>query len=262
MEAGTRTLSLGRRRLMVVRDIQAKSILSDSKIYEYALNAYTGCEHGCSYCYARFMRRFTGHREPWGEFVDAKTNAPDLLAHEIGKKKRGTVWVSGVCDPYQPLEARYGLTRGCLEILVGHQWPVHIQTRSSLVLRDMDILRGAVDLEVGLTVTTADDEIRKLFEPRAPAIDERLTALDELHRAGIRTYAMIAPLLPGAEDLARLLADRVDHVLVDRMNYDHGNWVYRKYGLSAARSDGFFHQAAQGLAQGFRSRGIPCRIVF
>ena len=90
----------------VVREICAKSILSPSKIYPWVINPYTGCQHGCSYCYARFMKRVTGHREPWGEFVDVKINAPEVLRVEIKKKRRGRVWVSGVCDPYQPLEAQ------------------------------------------------------------------------------------------------------------------------------------------------------------
>jgi DNA repair photolyase len=247
---------------MIVRETQAKAILSVSKVYDYALNPYTGCEHACSYCYARFMKRFTGHREPWGEFVDAKMNAPDLLAIEIGRKKRGTVWVSGVCDPYQPLEARYRLTRDCLAILARHDWPVRVQTRSPLVLRDVDILKEVQDLEVGLSVTTADDSIRSLFEPRAPAIGERLRALEELHRAGITTFAMIAPMLPGAEDLASLLAGKVDHVLVDRMNYGYGNWVYRKHLLEDKRADGFFERTARELSCNFAELEIPCRVVF
>jgi DNA repair photolyase len=89
--------------MMIVREVQAKTILSVSKIHDYVVNPYTGCQHACSYCYASFMKRFTGHQEPWGEFVDAKINAPELLSKEILKKKVGTVWVSGVCDPYQPL---------------------------------------------------------------------------------------------------------------------------------------------------------------
>jgi DNA repair photolyase len=247
---------------VIVRETLAKAILSVSKIYDYALNPYTGCEHACSYCYARFMKRFTGHQEPWGEFVDAKMNAPDLLAIEIVRKKRGTVWVSGVCDPYQPLEARYLLTRDCLAILARYDWPVRVQTRSSLVLRDMDILKEMQDLEVGLSVTTADDSVRRLFEPRAPAIGERLRALDQLHKAGIRTFAMIAPMLPGAEDLGRLLAGKVDHVLVDRLNYDYANWVYRKQGLVEERSDGFFERAAEELSSSCAAQGISCRVVF
>jgi DNA repair photolyase len=247
---------------MIVRETQARSILSVSKIYDYALNPYAGCEHACSYCYARFMKRFTGHKEPWGEFVDARMNAPDLLAVEIHRKKRGTVWVSGVCDPYQPLEAHYELTRRCLEILVRSQWPIRVQTRSPLVLRDMDILKKAEDLEVGLTVTTADDRIRKLFEPRAPAIGDRLRALAELHQAGVRTFAMIAPLLPGAEDLGRLLAGKVDYVLVDRMNYHYGDWVYRKHGFKEELTDGFFLRTAAELASTCEELGIACRVVF
>jgi len=87
---------------MIVREIFAKSVLLKSQIYDYAINPYVGCSHSCRYCYAAFMRRFTGHREKWGEFVDVKINAPELLAGEIGRKRMGRVWVSGVCDPYFP----------------------------------------------------------------------------------------------------------------------------------------------------------------
>src|SRR5512138_3464481 len=177
---------------MIVRETQAKSILSASKIYPYVINPYTGCQHNCSYCYARFMKRFTGHREPWGEFVDVKVNAPDLLKREITRKKPDRVWMSGVCDPYQPLEGKYKLTRQCLEILAQNGWPVTIQTRSPLVLRDLDIITQGKGFEAGMSITTADDHIRSLFEPAAPPIEARVRALDELHQAGVRTFAMIA----------------------------------------------------------------------
>ncbi len=232
---------------LIVREIQAKTILSVSKVYPYVVNPYTGCQHGCSYCYARFMKRVTGHCEPWGEFVDVKINAADLLQREIRKKKKGRVWVSGVCDPYQPLEAHYRLTRQCLGILVSNSWPVIIQTRSPLVLRDLDIIRDAPDIEVGLSVTTADDRIRRLFEPHAPPIDERIQALDELHKAGIRTYAMIAPMLPGADGLAELLKGKTDYVLIDRMNYHYADSIYRKYGLEETLTDDFFIRTQQKL---------------
>jgi len=233
---------------LLVKEVLAKTILSRSKIYPYVVNPYTGCQHGCSYCYARFMKRVTGHKEPWGEFVDVKVNAADLLRREITKKERGRVWVSGVCDPYQPLEAAYKLTRHCLEILAQNNWPVVIQTRSPLVLRDMDIIRDARDFEVGLSITTADDRIRKLFEPGAPPIGDRIQALDELHRAGIRTYAMVAPVLPGAEGLADLLKGKIDYVLVDRMNYHYADWVYRKYGLEDRMGDDLFERTRQEFA--------------
>jgi len=246
---------------MIVKRIQAKSILSLSKVYDYVINPYIGCQHACSYCYARFMKRFTGHREPWGKFVDVKINAPDLLRVEINKKEQGRVWISGVCDPYQPLEVKYKLTRQCLEILAQNNWPVTVQTRSPLILRDIAILKGAKDFEVGLTITTMDDDMRKLFEPSAPPIKDRLNALGVLHRAGIRTYAMIAPMLPGAEGLAGVLKGNVDYIMVDRMNYNHARWVYRKYGLSDKLSDDFFNRTGRKLASACRESGIECCLV-
>jgi len=243
---------------MIIKEIQPKTVLSISKVYPYVINPYTGCQHNCSYCYARFMKRFSGHSEPWGQFVDVKIKAPDLLRLEITKKKPGRVWISGVCDPYQPLEAKYKLTRQCLEILVQNNWPVSVQTRSPLVLRDIDILKKGRDFEVGLSITTADDSIRKLFEPDAPPIENRVRALDELHRAGIRTYVMIAPMLPGAESLAEILVSKVDNVIVDRMNYHYADWLYRKYGLNDKMTDDFFYRTEQTLSATFAKFGISC----
>jgi DNA repair photolyase len=254
---------------MIVKEIQSKTILSRSQVYPYVVNPYTGCQFACSYCYARFMKRFTGHREPWGEFVDVKVNAPDLLRREIARKSPGRVWVSGVCDPYQPLEAKYRLTRQCLDILVQNGWPVAVQTKSPLVLRDMDILTQApkvenVDaVEVGFSLATADDSMRQLFEPHAPRIEDRVKALAELHRAGIRTYVMVAPMLPGAEGLPEMLGATagsviVDRVIIDRMNYHHADWVYRQNGLDDKNSDEFFDRTRQALAAGFATMGVRC----
>jgi DNA repair photolyase len=244
---------------MIVKEVHAKTILSSSKVYPYVINPYTGCQHHCTYCYARFMKRFTGHREPWGQFVDVKINAPDLLRKEITKKKPGKVWVSGVCDPYQPFEAKYLVTRKCLEILAQNDWSVVIQTRSPLILRDMDVLKRGKNFEAGLSITTADDRIRKIFEPNAPAIEERINALDSLHKAGIRTYAMIAPILPGVEDLAEMLAGKIDYVIIDRMNYNHADWVYRKYDLMDKKSDAYFDQTERLLSSAFAKLGISIR---
>lgn len=246
----------------IVREVWAKSVLSPSKVYDYAVNPYVGCAHACTYCYARFMRRFSGHKEPWGGFVDVKINAAYLLAKEILRKPRGTVWVSGVCDPYQPLEERYTLTRECVRVITAERWPLVVQTRSPLVVRDLDLLAGAPDVEVGLSITTADDEVRTLFEPLAPSIPARIEALTTLHEAGVTTFAMIAPLLPGAEELPQLLAGRVDHVLIDRMNYGYGTWVYRRHGLEDCRSDAYFEHTAGRLAGAFAALGVPSRIVF
>ncbi len=243
---------------MIVREMSARGILSRSKVYEYTINPYVGCQHACTYCYARFMKRFSGHKEPWGQFVDVKINAPDLLRKEVERKPAGRVWISGVCDPYQPIERKYELTKMCVEILIQHDWRITIQTRSTLVLRDLELLKGSATAEVGMTVTTGDDMIRRLFEPYAPPITERIRALGELHSAGIRTFAMIAPMLPKAEELVDILDGKVDYVLIDRMNYHHADWVYRKYQLERPS----LSLKSQELCSGFEKRGISCRVLF
>jgi DNA repair photolyase len=228
---------------MIVKEIEAKIILSKSQIYDYALNAYIGCQHQCVYCYAKFMKRFTGHREPWGAFVDVKVNAPELLARELKKKKqKGRVWMSGVCDAYQPLEKKYQLTRRCLEILIEDGWPVTIQTKSPLVLRDIDILKRSADIEVGFTITTADEKVRKIFEPGAPPVAKRIEALGTLHAEGIATFVMVAPMLPRAEGLAAMLQGKMDHVLIDRYNYHYADRAYKDHGMEQARSEDFFEE--------------------
>ncbi len=243
---------------MIIKEVFAKTILSESKIFPYVVNPYTGCQHNCSYCYARYMKRFTGHSEPWGQFVDAKVNAPDLLRKEILKKRKDRVWVSGVCDPYQPLEAKYHLSGQCLEIFAEHGWPVTVQTRSPLVLRDIDILKRGTDFNVGFSIGTADESIRTKFEPSAPPIRLRIDALAQLHAAGIKTFAMIAPILPGAEGLPELLFGHVDNVILDRMNYHHADWVYRRYGLEKFQTDEYFDEMEHFLRSRFHGVSIPC----
>ena len=247
--------------VMVIREIRSKSILSASKIYPFVINPYVGCQHGCSYCYARYMKKFTGHKEPWGTFVDVKINAAELLEKEIHRKKKAEVWISGVCDPYQPLEKKYRLTRQCLEILIREDWPVVIQTRSPLVLRDVDLLKRATSLEAGFSMPTADEGIRQLFEPAAPPLAERLEALAALHDAGIRTYAMIAPLLPGAEQLTEQLKGIVDYILVDRMNYHYADHIYRDNDLLEKKTEDYFTRASRQIRLECSRLGIECTIV-
>jgi DNA repair photolyase len=247
---------------MKLREITAKSILSKSQVYDYALNPYVGCQHECVYCYAKFMKRFTGHREKWGKFVDIKINAPELLAREVKRKKIGRVWISGVCDPYQPLEKQYMITKRCIDILSENNWPLTVQTKSDLVLRDIETLKKANESEVGFTITTGDEGIRKLFEPNAPPVSKRIEALAVLHSTGIRTFAMIAPILPGAEGLARRLTGKVNYVILDRLNYHYADWAYKKYGLSFASEDNFFSQKGKYLNKVFDKEGISCQVIF
>lgn len=247
---------------MEIKEILSKSILTSSKIYPYTINPYVGCQHACSFCYARYMKKFTGHKEPWGEFVDVKVNAPELLRKEILKKKKDTVWISGVCDPYQPLEIKYKITRECLKILIQNDWPIVIQTRSPLVIRDIDILKVAKSVKVVFSITTANEQIRKIFEPTSPTIPERINALAELHKLGIKTSAMIAPILPGAEKLISLLANSVDSIVIDRMNYHNANLIYKKYGFEEYISDEYFLRVSQQIKSDCSKLGINCDIIF
>jgi len=247
---------------MIIKEICAKSILSKSRVFDYTVNPYVGCEHGCTYCYARFMKRFTGHKEAWGKFVDVKVNAISLLKNEIKNKKVGRVWISGVCDPYQSLEKEYELTKGCLEVLLRYGWPVTIQTKSPLVLRDMESLTEFDEIEVGLTITTADENIRKIFEPKSPPVKQRIETLEKLHSEGVKTFAMIAPLLPKAEGLVAQLSGRVEYVLIDKMNYHYADWVYRRYKLEYAANDNFFTRKKLELANAFEKEGIPYQLLF
>lgn len=247
---------------MKIKEIKAKGILSKSKIFDYAVNPYVGCSHGCNYCYARFIRRFTGNMEPWGEFVNVKINASELLYMEIKKKKKGEVWVSGISDPYQPIEKRYRLTRRCLEILVRYGWPVTIQTKSNLVLLDLDLLEVSSNIQVFLTITTGNDKIRKIFEPYAPSVEERINTLRILYSEGIKTHVMIAPLLPGADELVDKLGRKVSSVLIDKMNYHYADWVYRKHGIEWAKEETFFRRKGEELKRLLEKEGIPCELLF
>jgi DNA repair photolyase len=158
---------------MDVTEIIVKSALVRSKIpgVDYVINPYLGCAHGCRYCYAVFMRRYSrGHSaSPWGSFVEVKVNLPDVLRAELHRKKQpGRALLASVCDPYQPVEARYRLTRTCLELLQGHGWGIDILTRSPLVSRDLDILQEMPNASIGFSIPTDDDRVRHILEPQAP----------------------------------------------------------------------------------------------
>jgi DNA repair photolyase len=187
------------------KEVQAKTILTKCGIpgIDYVVNPYTGCRFGCTYCYASFMGRFLQDKSisDWGNYVYAKTNAPELLKTELTKlKNKGKdleIFFSSVTDPYQGVEAKYELTRKCLQELIsyGFQGYVSILTKSDLVLRDVDLFKQ-LDCAVGLTVTSTDDSISRYFEKFAPNVNQRFAALEKLNSEGIQTYAFIGPLLP------------------------------------------------------------------
>jgi DNA repair photolyase len=248
---------------MKTREIRARSILSRSAIdgIDYCVNPYVGCSHGCTYCYASFMKRFTGHREPWGSFVDVKTNAPALLERELGKARRGTIMLSSVTDPYQPLEATFRVTRACLRVLAGSDFPVHILTKSPLVRRDVDLLKTFKDVRVGITITTGSEAVRRVFEPRTPPISARIEALERLHGEGLSTYAFIGPVLPlEPEALAARIAPFVERVLIDAMNYPTKTVaIYRRErGFEEWLDRSFVEAIMERLKKAFAPREVVC----
>jgi DNA repair photolyase len=251
---------------MKIREIISKAILTKTAIssFDYCINPYVGCGHGCRYCYASFMKRFTGHLEPWGEFVDVKVNAPQILRRQLKRARRGEVALSTVTDPYQPLEKRYKLTRGCLEALLEYQYPVNILTRSPLCLRDLDLFREFDEIEVGFSIGTHDEEVKKVFEPRSPSILSRVEALRALRKEGIRTYAFIGPMLPlDPAELAAMLDGLVAEVLIDRMNYPNKvKALYRKQEWGSYLEDNFFRTFGTDLRERLEKKGIAVSMIF
>ena len=220
------------KRMAVVSEICAKSILGKSGISDYCVNCYTGCLHSCIYCYARFMKRFSGHCEAWGEFLDIKVNAPELLAREVRRNPPGRVFVSSVCDGWQPAERKYELTRQCLRILLEAGYYAGILTKSSLVRRDLDIMRGCDNVELGMTITTMDEAIRRKIEPAASSSAERVETLRAGAEAGVKIYAFLGPFMPfltdTEEQLHRLIEEvsklPIEYAYVDKLNARPGVW--------------------------------------
>lgn len=189
--------------------------------WTHTLQPYVGCQFSCVYCYVREMpvQRANPYGLPWSAWISPKTNAPELLARAAarGRLAGARIFLSSVTDPYVPLERRLRLTRGCLEVLAAHPpAALLVQTRSPLVLRDAALLARIPGCAVSVTVTTADESVRRRLEPDSPSVRRRVETLAALRAAGVRTQAAVAPLLPGDPDaLASLLAPVADRVLVD-----------------------------------------------
>ncbi len=186
---------------MKIREIKAKSILSKTGLgTDYVINPYVGCMHGCIYCYARFMKRFTNHAEPWGHFVDVKINAADLIPENTDKYKGKSILMSSVTDAYHPIDIKYKLTRKILEKLVPLEPEINIITKSDLILRDVDLLKKFKKCLVTISLAFLDEKIRKQVEPFASSVEKRINALKELQRAGIKTAVFISPIFPEITD--------------------------------------------------------------
>jgi DNA repair photolyase len=247
---------------MQIREVHARTILSRSRITDYCINPYMGCAFGCVYCYAQLIIRKFHPNETWGSYLDIKVNAPELLEKEITKAKRGAVMLSSVTDPYQPLEQKYELTKRCLEILLKHDFPITILTKSPLVTRDIDLLKKFKDCTVGVSVTTNNDEIKNIFEPRTPNFATRIDTLKKLHDSGLNTYAFIGPMLPmNAKLVAESVAPHVNYVFIDKLNYPQ---LWRKVmeENKLQSDDGTFRKTRDELAAILKERGVKINALF
>lgn len=203
----------------IIRDIDVQSVMTRSSlpVGGYSVNPYVGCPHACKYCYASFMKRFTGHTEPWGTFLDVKHWKPITDPHKYDGQR---VVIGSVTDGYNPYEEHFQRTRRLLEQLRGTTAEIMICTKSDLVLRDLDLLRGFPRVTVSWSVNTLDETFRADMD-RAVSIERRLEAMRQVYEAGIRTVCFVSPIFPGITD-AETIIDRVrdicDLVWLENLN--------------------------------------------
>ncbi len=194
-----------------VREEHARSILTENDSpdipYRWSVNPYRGCQHACAYCYARRTHEYLdlGAGSDFDTQIFVKVNAPELLAAELRRRSwaREQIAFSGVTDCYQPLEARYQLTRRCLEVCKELPNPVGIVTKSCLITRDADVLaelqrRSAA--RVLFSITFADDATARRIEPHVPPPSRRFDAMRQLRAAGVPVGLIVAPVIPGLND--------------------------------------------------------------
>ncbi len=189
--------------------VKAKSIFTKTSLSgcDFTINQYVGCEHGCLYCYSRFMCRWKPYGK-WGTWVEVKENAPELVKWKYIK---GSVWMSSVSDPYQPIEKKLKLTRKVLENM-DKRIELAVQTKSNLILRDIDLFKKFKNIEIGLTINGFKGEIKKIFEPFSSTHKERLKTLKILKENNLRTYAFISPIIPELVDVKKVIEESRDFV--------------------------------------------------
>jgi len=215
---------------MKIKEVRAREIIVKSNLprASYVANPYTGCQFGCVYCYADFMRRWTGHaKDKWGEFVDVKENAVALI--EDKDYSDIDVLFSSVTDAYQPLERRYRLTRRLLEKLVEQnpQPSVGVLTKSALITRDIDVLKRFQECSIGFSFSTLNEKIRRILEPVASSVESRIQALRTVYDAKIRTYVFVSPIMPYLTDVELIvttLKPYASFFMFENLNVRGGLW--------------------------------------
>lgn len=205
--------------MVTIRDIDVKSVFTKSNlpVCDYSVNPYVGCTHACKYCYASFMKRFTNHSEPWGGFLDVKHWPAIADPHRYDGKE---LFIGSVTDPYNPQEEEYRRTRSLLEQLKGSGVKITIQTKSDLVLRDIDLIKSFPDARVGFSINTLDEGFKDDMD-KAASIGRRLEAMRRFHEAGVRTTCFISPIFPGITDVTAIIdrvKDRCNLVWLENLN--------------------------------------------
>ncbi|MCX7881403.1 MAG: radical SAM protein [Patescibacteria group bacterium] len=222
---------------MKINFIKAKTILVKSKLpaSDRVINPYNGCLFGCMYCYAAQIGRWKHPDEEWGSYLDVKINAAELLKNELKKlykrlktRNFGSIFFSSVTDPYLGLESKYQLTRKCLGVLVdfNYQGEVSILTKSPLVLRDVDFFKKIKKTEIGMTITSLNDQVSRFLEVKAPAVSLRFQALEKLSKEGLSTYAFVGPILPylvNKEKEIKNILDKLESIGVKKVWFEHLN---------------------------------------
>ncbi|MFW9987932.1 MAG: radical SAM protein [Candidatus Odinarchaeota archaeon] len=208
---------------MKIKFREAKNIITKSNIpsIDYVINPYIGCQHGCIYCYAEFMIRFSGHKgDKWGQFIDIKTYDFDKINPQKYNGKR--LLLSSVTDPYIPLELKYKNTKRILQKLVSTTAHVSILTKSKFVVRDIELFKKFDDLEVGISISTLDENFTKVIEKGASRPIERIDVLRKMHENGIKTYTFISPFFPSITNY-RAIIDKTlnytDSYMFENLNF-------------------------------------------
>lgn len=192
------------------KEIDTKDLITKSNLpaSDYVINPYVGCPHACKYCYARFMKRFTGHTEEWGDFIDIKRCAKPINVKKLYHK---SVFLSSVTDCYNPFEAKYQITRDVLKQLTQADCQITISTKSDLILRDIDVLKELKNLIVAVSVNTLDNGFQSDMD-HAGSITQRIAALKELRKQGIYTVLFLSPIFPYITDFKEILEATAEFV--------------------------------------------------
>ena len=204
---------------ILIRDIETKNIMTKSTlpVGGYSVNPYVGCTHGCKYCYASFMKRFTGHTEPWGTFLDVK-HWPIIKNPQKYKGQR--VVIGSVTDGYLPQEAQFRNTRKLLEQLKNSGAELLICTKSDLVLQDLDLLKEMGKVTVSWSINTLEEAFQSDMD-NAVSVERRLDAMKQVYDAGIRTVCFISPVFPGITDFEAIfhrVKEQCDLVWLENLN--------------------------------------------